>query len=63
MKFPSDKLVTVKELAEYLDVTTAAVYKWVKDGVMPAPYRLGGDTKGCLRWSPEEVNAWLEQTR
>jgi excisionase family DNA binding protein len=60
---PSDKLVTVKELAEYLDVTTAAIYKWIKDGTMPAPYRLGGDTKGALRWPPEEINAWLEKTR
>lgn len=63
MTFPSDKLVTVKELAEYLDVTTAAVYKWIKDGTMPAPYRLGGDSKGALRWTADEIDAWLETTR
>ena len=62
MKFHSNKLVTVRELAEYLDVTTAAIYKWIKEDSMPAPYRIGG-TKGALRWTAEEINAWLEETR
>ena len=61
MTFPSDKLVTVKEIAEYLDVTTAAVYKWVKEGTMPSPFRLGGP-KSTLRWKAETINAWLETT-
>lgn len=60
--FPSDKMVTVKELADYLDVTTAAVYKWIKEGSMPQPFRLGG-AKGALRWDPSEIRAWLEQSR
>jgi excisionase family DNA binding protein len=62
MTFHSNKLVTVRELAEYLDVTTAAIYKWIKEDSMPTPYRLGG-TKGALRWTAEEINAWLEETR
>jgi len=62
MKFRSNKLVTVREIAEYLDVTTAAIYKWIKEGSMPAPYRIGG-TKGALRWHADDINAWLEETR
>jgi excisionase family DNA binding protein len=63
MTVPSDKLVTVKEVAEYLDVTTAAVYKWIKEGSMPAPYRLGGASKGALRWAAADINTWLEDTK
>jgi excisionase family DNA binding protein len=60
MKFPSSKLVTVKEVSVLLGVTTAAVYKWVKDDEIPAPLRIGGP-RGILRWHPEILNAWLEE--
>lgn len=60
MKFPSSKLVTVKEVSVLLGVTTAAVYKWVKDEAIPAPLRIGGP-RGILRWHPETLNTWLEE--
>jgi excisionase family DNA binding protein len=60
--FPSDKLLSVRELADFLGVTTAALYKWIKEGTMPAPYRLGGP-KGALRWDAATINQWLEETR
>ena len=62
MIFPSDKLLSVRELADFLGVTTAALYKWIKEGTMPAPYRLGGP-KGALRWDAATINQWLEETR
>ncbi len=58
MTFPSNKLISVKDLAEFLGVTTAALYKWIKEGTMPAPYRLGGP-KGALRWDAATINSWL----
>lgn len=62
MTFPSDKLLSVKDLADFLGVTTAALYKWIKDGTMPAPYRLGGP-KGALRWDAATINNWLQETK
>jgi excisionase family DNA binding protein len=62
MTFPSDRLISVRELAEFLGVTTAALYKWIKDGSMPAPYRLGGP-KGALRWDAATINSWLVETK
>lgn len=59
MKFPSKKLVSVKEVSDILGVTTAAVYKWIKEGAIPSPIRIGGK-RGILRWHPETINAWLE---
>ena len=31
MTFPSDRLITVKDISDYMQVTPAAVYKWIKD--------------------------------
>jgi len=56
------KLVTVREVAEYLDVTPAAIYKWVKDGTMPAPIRLGGP-RSTLRWRRVVIEEWLEENQ
>jgi len=61
MIYPSDRMVSVKDLAEYLQVTPAAVYKWVKEDSMPAPLRLGQGSRSTLRWSPDVINAWLEE--
>lgn len=62
MTFHSKKLITVKELAEYLDVTTAAIYKWVKEGSMPRPIRFGGP-RSMLRWQPDQIERWLEERK
>jgi len=62
MIFHSKKLITVRELAEHLDVTTAAIYKWVKEDSMPRPIRLGGP-RSMLRWTPAQIESWLEERR
>jgi excisionase family DNA binding protein len=54
-------MISVRELAGYLQVTPAAVYKWIKEDSMPAPMRLGQGSRSTLRWSPDVINAWLEE--
>ena len=61
MTFPSDRMVTVKDISDYLQVTPAAVYKWIKDDKMPAPLRLGKGSRHTLRWAPHLINEWLEE--
>ena len=60
MKFRSDKYVTARDLSELLGVTKAAIYKWVKEGTMPTPTRIGGK-RGVLRWHPSVIEEWLEE--
>jgi excisionase family DNA binding protein len=54
-------MLSVKEIADYLQVTPAAVYKWIKDETIPAPMRLGQGSRATLRWSPDTINTWLEE--
>lgn len=58
--FPSEKLLKMADICEYLGVTDAAIYKWMKDAGFPEPIRLGaGGKRSALRWKPEELNRWL----
>lgn len=49
-------LLTAREVAEYLNVTEAAVYNWVKEGRGPRSHRVGRR----MRFRREDVDAWLE---
>lgn len=49
-------LMNTKELASYLGVPIASVYKWRVAGEGPRAIRLG---RG-LHWRVEEVEAWLD---
>lgn len=63
MTFPSDRMLSAKDIAEHLHVTKAAVYKWTKEGSIPQPHRLGGGARSTLRWKSDEINAWLMENK
>ncbi len=48
------ELLTIKEVAAMAKVTTMTVYRWRRQGVLPAPLKIGGRS----RWPRHE----LEQT-
>ena len=45
--------VTVKFLSEYLSLSEPSIWNAVRNGSLPAPYRLG---KGSTRWRLSEVD-------
>jgi len=51
-------LLKVRDVAKMYDVTTQAVYLWIKDRGLPT-VRLGGE----VRIRRAELNAWLERER
>jgi excisionase family DNA binding protein len=53
----SPKLLTVKELAEYLDVEVKTLYNWSSAGTGPRSIKAGGR----LRYRPSDVEKWLER--
>jgi len=50
----TDKLMTVDEVAEYLRVKASTVYKWAKDGKIPAA-KIGR----LWRFDREEIQMWV----
>lgn len=50
-------LMTTKDVAEYLNVPVGTLYKWRRDGVAPASFRVG---RGA-RYRREDVDAWLRE--
>lgn len=46
--------MTVKDVANYLSVSPATIYRWAKSGEIPfVPMH------GCLRFIQEEIDAWM----
>ena len=56
MQFESSKIMTVKELADYLKVHASTVYRQLKLGQLPA-FKVGSD----WRFSVEAIDRWRFQ--
>jgi excisionase family DNA binding protein len=54
----SGDLISPVELAAALKVARVTVYQWVRRGVIPHL-----KLEGCVRFDPQEVQAWLESKR
>ena len=52
-------LLTAREVAELLGVSTDTVLRWTGRGDLPA-IRLPGTARGRLRYRPEAIEAWLD---
>ena len=52
-------------MADWLDVSESAIYKWVNEGNFPKPYKFGnGDARrSASRWSKQDIDDWLEARR
>lgn len=55
---PRASLLTVKDVAERLNVSADSVRRWARTGVGPQPVRLG---QRAIRYRPEDVDAWVER--
>ena len=50
------KLATTKNNQGLLPVSPATIWRFVKDGTFPQPFKLG---ENCTVWDASEVDAWL----
>jgi excisionase family DNA binding protein len=58
----TESLLTARELAEWLGLSTGTVLDWWEDGRLPG-FRLGGRKGGPVRFRHDEVEAVLEGWR
>jgi excisionase family DNA binding protein len=51
-----DRLMTIDELAAYLQVSDQTIYQWRRRGAGPRGFRVGR----YVRFRREDVDAWLD---
>ncbi|MEM7682782.1 MAG: helix-turn-helix domain-containing protein [Planctomycetota bacterium] len=51
--------LTAEDLAHLLKVSKRTLYRWVQQGLLPAPLRVGATT----RWRSDEVEKAMERWR
>jgi excisionase family DNA binding protein len=54
----SERLLTARELADYLGFSAATIVDWAEAGKLPV-FKIGGR----LRFRASEVEAWLQERR
>lgn len=52
----NNAVLTIKDVAEYLHVHTATIYKYAQQGKIPA-FKIGSD----WRFHKEYLDAWIDQ--
>lgn len=52
------KLISIKELSQFLNVKESTLYAWVHNGTIPS-FKL----KGLLRFDLEEIREWVKSSR
>jgi len=53
---PTRKYIRAQELATILAVHRTTLWRWVHDGHLPRPVRLGPNT---VAWDSTQIDAWL----
>ncbi|QSR35217.1 AlpA family transcriptional regulator [Marinobacterium iners] len=46
-----------KTLATRYDVSRATIWRWVREGHLPKPFKINGST----RWSSDDLEKWEEK--
>lgn len=51
----SDRFIGIGEVCEAMGKSKATVYRWVKQGIFPAPLKINHSTL----WSVGDINEWI----
>ena len=58
-RLSNGRLLSVQELADFLQIQIKTIYEWHHRGTGPTPFRIGGR----LRFDPADVAMWLESSK
>jgi predicted DNA-binding transcriptional regulator AlpA len=56
----SPALLSIKDLVAMLGIAPRTIWRLRDAGKMPQPVRLGGPTRGAIRWRRTDIMAWIE---
>ena len=51
-----ERMLKVKDVASLVGCKEGAVYRWIKEGRIPAPIKLHGKT---MMWTQEQIQLWI----
>lgn len=56
-----EKLLAIEDICEMLDVCKRTAWRYVKEGYIPEPLRIGNkrSKKKLCRWKREEIEKWI----
>jgi len=54
------KLITKKQVARILGVSSSTVFRWTNTGHLPKPFSIGPNR---TVWDLEELNEWIENRK
>lgn len=52
-----DRMIRIAEVLRTTGVSTATLYRWIKDGHFPAPVKLGPNS---VAWRASVVRDWID---
>ena len=55
---PEEQLMSIRDLADYLNLNQTTIYTWAQQGMLPG-YKLGR----TWRFRPSDIEAWLEERK
>ncbi len=55
MSKQSLRYISDKQLSERLEVSRQTVWRWVREGNLPSPIKLGSN---CTRWKLSDIEVW-----
>ncbi|WP_322003340.1 helix-turn-helix transcriptional regulator [Marinobacter alexandrii] len=55
MSKQSPRYVSDKQLSERLEVSRQTIWRWVREGNLPSPIKLGTN---CTRWKLSDIENW-----
>lgn len=57
---PSDRLIKLDEVMKRTGISKSFIYKQIKDGTFPPPYKL---SPFAARWSEAELSEWIDRVK
>lgn len=57
-KSKTTQLLTAKEVCSMLSVCRATITRWISEGRMPTPIKMGRS----IRWNLSTIEEWIEQS-
>jgi len=61
IQYDTDKYMIMREVADYLDVTTMTIHRWEKQGIFPPRVQVAGSFGNATYYNRTDIEAFKER--